>query len=293
MLPFRRIGRREGISGAGLPDKGTTRDMPTPHIAFSLWMFLSVCIHVAMLTFWPLPAPWELGKPTILMVELYPPGESDGNQPEAREGSPAGTPTPSTRPLPEKNHSQPPVPHKRTTEAVSNRKDILPRGKTGPAVDQKAPDTLYRPAMDGSGEVSGGTAPASESANAPLSSLGDGPGTSSISGNGQPGTETGHGENGRGSYRASPLGYGSATQIPYPKTARRRGWQGEVLLKVAVTADGTVATIQIEKSSGYDMLDQSAREAVALWIFRPARRNGQPIADTVLVPVRFELQNGL
>jgi protein TonB len=47
------------------------------------------------------------------------------------------------------------------------------------------------------------------------------------------------------------------------------------------------------KSSGYDMLDQSALETVrARWRFIPARRDGVPVADTVQVPIRFRRSAG-
>jgi len=251
-----------------------------------------------MFTFWPLPDSWEFGKPAVLVVELYPPGGSAGNQPETREDLPSGLQAPSTPPITEKSHShprpQPKEPRKKTTETVSNRKNVKEREKTGPAFGQEAPGTMLRTAVETSGGESGGTANESGSANGRLSSVENGLGTISIPGNGkgQLGSGTEPGGFGQGSYRASPLGYGSGPQIPYPKTARRRGWEGEVLLKVAVTANGKVVAVQVEKSSGYGILDQTAREAVALWTFRPARRNGQPIADTVLVPVRFELENG-
>lgn len=251
-----------------------------------------------MFTLWPLPDSWKVGKPAVLVVELYPPGRSAGNQPEAREGLPSGPQAPSTPPVTEKSHShsrpQAKEPRKRTTETVSNRKDVTEREKTGPAFVLETPETMLRPAMENSGVASGGTENDSGSANGRVSSEENGLATSSSSGNGQGqlGSGTQLGGYGQGSYRASPLGYGDGPQIPYPKTARRRGWEGEVLLKVEVTANGKVIAVQVEKSSGYGMLDQTAREAVALWTFRPARRNGQSIADTVLVPVRFKLHNG-
>jgi protein TonB len=112
--------------------------------------------------------------------------------------------------------------------------------------------------------------------------LGPGHGTSTGSG-------FGHGESGGGGIRATPLGYGENPPMPYPRTARRRGWEGEVLLRVDVSAAGTVTDIQLEKSSGYRILDNTARREVFNWRFSPASRNGKPRADTVLVPVHFKL----
>ncbi|MHB8697840.1 MAG: energy transducer TonB [Sulfuricaulis sp.] len=46
--------------------------------------------------------------------------------------------------------------------------------------------------------------------------------------------------------------------LVYPPLARRRGWEGTVLLGLRVGADGQFDRIQIEHSSGYPVLDHSA-----------------------------------
>jgi protein TonB len=50
--------------------------------------------------------------------------------------------------------------------------------------------------------------------------------------------------------------------------------------------------MEIEKSSGYEMLDNSALRAVKEWIFIPGRRNGVAIPSWVTVPIRFQLSSG-
>jgi protein TonB len=75
----------------------------------------------------------------------------------------------------------------------------------------------------------------------------------------------------------------------YPRTARRRNYQGTVILDVFVTAHGKVAQVRIAESSGYEILDRSAVKSVQGWRFAPARRAGHPIQMWVQVPVRFEL----
>jgi protein TonB len=104
---------------------------------------------------------------------------------------------------------------------------------------------------------------------------------------------SGHGEAGvkakKGVTRATPLGYGDNPAMPYPRTARRRGWQGEVLLRVSVSENGQVLSARVEKSSGYGILDDTALQQVSNWRFRPAQRNGIPRQDTVIVPVHFQL----
>jgi protein TonB len=76
----------------------------------------------------------------------------------------------------------------------------------------------------------------------------------------------------------------------YPRIARRRSYQGTVLLDVRVSAQGRAVEVKVAQSSGYTMLDQSALNAVHQWIFDPARRNGRPIETWVQVPIRFELK---
>ncbi|MGC9489827.1 MAG: TonB family protein [Thermovirgaceae bacterium] len=70
----------------------------------------------------------------------------------------------------------------------------------------------------------------------------------------------------------------------YPLIARRRGQEGRVLLRVTLSADGSVKNIMVEESSGFDALDRSALQAVNHWIFSRAA------PKTVLVPVTFRLQ---
>jgi periplasmic protein TonB len=75
----------------------------------------------------------------------------------------------------------------------------------------------------------------------------------------------------------------------YPRVARRRNYQGTVLLDVRVSADGTVAEAKVAQSSGYSVLDRSALNSVHHWLFEPARRGDRAIETWVQVPVRFEL----
>lgn len=76
----------------------------------------------------------------------------------------------------------------------------------------------------------------------------------------------------------------------YPRAARRRNYQGTVLLEVRVTVDGRAAEVKVARSSGHALLDESALAAVRGWLFTPARRGALPIETWVAVPVRFELR---
>ncbi len=76
----------------------------------------------------------------------------------------------------------------------------------------------------------------------------------------------------------------------YPRTARRRGAQGTVILSVYVDAQGRVANLWIFESSGFRVLDNAALEGVKKWSFEPGRKGDTKVAMWVNVPVRFELQ---
>lgn len=90
-----------------------------------------------------------------------------------------------------------------------------------------------------------------------------------------------------GKQAASPRADNPAPAYPY--AARLRGQQGRVLLQVEVLPSGDAGAIAVAQSSGYDSLDRAARQAVQRWRFHPALQNGQPIAASVQVPVRFAL----
>lgn len=90
--------------------------------------------------------------------------------------------------------------------------------------------------------------------------------------------------------QAAPLGGNAPPR--YPNLARRRGYQGQVVVRVSVQASGAVGNAVISKSSGYQVLDEAALEAVKAWRFRPARRAGQAVNATLNVPVVFQLEKG-
>lgn len=78
----------------------------------------------------------------------------------------------------------------------------------------------------------------------------------------------------------------------YPLTARRKGYEGVVVLRVEVLSDGNPDRIEVRKSSGYAILDEAAYEAVKEWKFKPAMRGDKPIDSWVEIPIRFTLRDG-
>lgn len=76
----------------------------------------------------------------------------------------------------------------------------------------------------------------------------------------------------------------------YPNESKRANEEGAVLLSVQVNAAGRADTITVSKSSGFQRLDRAASEAIRRWKFKPATRNGEPIATIVDVPIVFRLK---
>lgn len=85
--------------------------------------------------------------------------------------------------------------------------------------------------------------------------------------------------------------YGTNPKPKYPAIARSRGWQGKVLLRVSVSAEGLSESVEIFRSCGHDVLDESAVAAVEKWEFVPAKRGSTAVSSSVIVPIIFTLNN--
>ncbi len=84
-------------------------------------------------------------------------------------------------------------------------------------------------------------------------------------------------------------GYLNNPTTDYPEIAAERGWEGRVVLKVHVLANGKPDTVSVASSSGHDVLDSEAVSTVKKWTFAPAKRGETPIDGWVNVPISFKL----
>ena len=75
----------------------------------------------------------------------------------------------------------------------------------------------------------------------------------------------------------------------YPSNAKNNNIQGKVFLSVLVGVEGRAIEVKIANSSGYSILDNSALSAVRKWQFVPAKKNGEAVSATVIVPVEFKI----
>ena len=76
----------------------------------------------------------------------------------------------------------------------------------------------------------------------------------------------------------------------YPKGARQRGEQGDVILEIRVTAEGTVDDVKVAESSGFAELDEAAVRAAKSAKFSPARSGRDPVASTARLRLQFKLK---
>ena len=90
-------------------------------------------------------------------------------------------------------------------------------------------------------------------------------------------------------HEATPL-YRRNPVPEYPLVARKRGYQGTVVLEVLVNREGKVKELTLSASSGYSVLDQAALTSVKAWLFDPGTRGGDKVEMWVKVPVRFQLE---
>jgi periplasmic protein TonB len=78
----------------------------------------------------------------------------------------------------------------------------------------------------------------------------------------------------------------------YPRESQRKREHGTVVLRVLVDTLGRPAQIQVEHSSGHELLDTAARDAVAKFLFRPYEVDGIAKPAQVLIPIGFEPRRG-
>ncbi|MBS41474.1 MAG: hypothetical protein CMM83_07145 [Rhodospirillales bacterium] len=77
----------------------------------------------------------------------------------------------------------------------------------------------------------------------------------------------------------------------YPSRARRRGQEGTLILRITVSDNGKPFSIKVIKTSGHQILDQAAINAIWNWQFQPAQKRGLAVKASIDLPVVFQLKN--
>ncbi|WP_121114430.1 energy transducer TonB [Croceibacterium ferulae] len=81
----------------------------------------------------------------------------------------------------------------------------------------------------------------------------------------------------------------SAPPPRYPVQSRRRREQGTVELLLTLDTDGSVETIAVHRSSGFERLDDAALSAVRRWRWEPTVQAGTPVKVRGVVAIPFQL----
>ncbi len=208
---------------------------------------------------------------------------ADGKEMPANTGT-ARTP-PATQGAAHTQKPPPPAARESQPQATPSAPRILP--PSAPSSDAVLPAAPVSAPPSPPASTPSDSAPAPS----PSSAAGQAGGASGIANAGTADTASA-GQQGSGEGDRPPrykLGSGSTPYPPYPVVARRNGYQGRVIVRLAVAPDGRATNAEVLESSGYDVLDQSAVETLKDWKLEPALVGGKPAPGSVNVPVRFRL----
>jgi protein TonB len=75
--------------------------------------------------------------------------------------------------------------------------------------------------------------------------------------------------------------------INYPPVARKMGWEGRVLVSFVLEPNGDIRDLKVLKSSGYEVLDKEALDAIRR-SYRDFPR--PPVSVVVKLPINFRLE---
>jgi len=75
----------------------------------------------------------------------------------------------------------------------------------------------------------------------------------------------------------------------YPAAAMKAGIEGTTMLAFTVTEQGTVSDVKVVQSSGNADLDDAAATCAGRWHYKPATRDGKPVAVSWQATVQWKL----
>jgi protein TonB len=218
----------------------------------------------------PEPGPEKKAEPKKSDPKLVPPPPRPKLKPESK---PESKPRPKPEPKPQSK------PLQRTEEPdpnmVEQRAESEPKPEPPPRPMEQSARSVEKPAPERSDE-------------APPSREADSAATKSHGGeSGQTGGSKGEADEGP----TTKAAYLYRPEPEYPALAKHREWEGRVVVRVKILADGRCGHAEVSASSGHDVLDEAARETVCnSWRFKPALRGGKPVESTVNIPINFKLE---
>jgi len=88
---------------------------------------------------------------------------------------------------------------------------------------------------------------------------------------------------------ADSLGRRIAALTRYPSSARLNGWEGRVVLRAIIRADGHLLEVTVHRSSGHDALDRAALETIKLACPLHMKHSLSTAEVAVYVPIVYSL----
>jgi periplasmic protein TonB len=266
----------------------------------ALFFLISAALHAAALAYPALLKTQAAPPIAVTLVESGEEGGGGGEKSPAAE-KPAGAQAKRPIAAPQRTNRAPAVAEARAQrEAVTLAAPaepiflpIVPSDASGAIeVPARAADAAI--ALPAAAPSGGGLSIASAANNGGGGGSGDGiasgsgDGTGSGAGRGA-GNGTGDG-NGNGAARFVQANYLVCPKADYPEAARREGWQGTVMVEVAVDEEGRPKSSRVYQSSGFAALDRAALDNVQRRCrFHPARRGETRVETSIKVPVEFRL----
>jgi TonB family protein len=75
----------------------------------------------------------------------------------------------------------------------------------------------------------------------------------------------------------------------YPRSAFENSQTGQVMLRVDVDAQGKVSDVRVLSATNPGVFDEVSIAAARQWTYRPALKDGKPVAAAVRIPVTFAM----
>lgn len=78
----------------------------------------------------------------------------------------------------------------------------------------------------------------------------------------------------------------------YPRDAWRQGVGGETVLRIHITEQGRVDSVEVFRGSGHAGLDSAAADGARRLRYEPARQGEAPVDVWATLPVRYPRPDG-
>ena len=227
------------------------------HSRFLAILLLSLALHAGLFLFvlWQRKFSFAALPPIVVSLRLTPPSESGSAV--ATAASPA--------------RSAPPIPQK-VRQTPSRNEAVLPRS----AISTAGPANPPAPALPAAQEVVVSGA-ANLVTGVPLQSA--------------PPTVAARSESQLLDGYRRRLGDLFARQQEYPRIAALRGWEGEVRLRLKVARKGQLLSIHLDRTSGFEVLDQHALAMLeTLSSLPPLPEALEANEIQVVIPINYKLK---